>query len=643
MSAEPVTLGSLARELHAQEGAPLAIALPPGAQVDVAGEPGVSIEGGELRFATLADRNRIVAADALRELGPDAAADPQHLFAMAYQLWRHEIGHGDDSACGRLLAAANTSADVLRLAAAAIEGRNVFRVLHAVEAMLPHMASLPAASLIALAEAQHGPAAGDGAGFMFFERLRGWLAGRAHLANELAVQLLEDPTEPRLMLLQASWLGWFGHDPDAAAASVVQASGRDRAALVACAFRVAGRMLEQPLITGEVAAALEAVLLRGLNGPAGDPRRTALSAATDLLPHRRAFDAALRAMAEARDAEALASIAGSLGHHVQPLTAAGQFYDWLALCRHLPAQYEMALGSLDHALAGLLRTDAHRDQVLNFLADWITTQGPDGLIDTRLPEIFDACAARIFGDSALLARVVTEWFMSDVPGLPAAATGLLSRVSRRGESTIGLDVAILDAAEDAALPFLARRLLGYLIDGGQLLSLALSLLRLRDAAHRVYPLMPWLLGQEIGYDYPDTTIQRLRGAAEAASDDAERQLLDGIRAGLEADMAALESLPRLKMLAPPAELRRGFRKARAKQMEAAMREGESRSVLRQIFQSVTIKAGTSFFQQLDDHYTEPTAMAAHSISMELPRREALDPIGNDYRRRVLRSTRRQAS
>lgn len=149
-----------------------------------------------------------------------------------------------------------------------------------------------------------------------------------------------------------------------------------------------------------------------------------------------------------------------------------------------------------------------------------------------------------------------------------------------------------------------------------------------------------LLGDEIGYDYPATTVERLGLALEAESDADTKALLERIRAHLRAYLAQLDALPRLRELAVPAGLQRAFRKARAKQMEDGMREARRDSVFAQIVTQVHIKGGQSSFQYFQNDFTEPMGLKPMSYSFELPRREALDPVGNAYRLHTNRVSRR---
>ena len=188
--------------------------------------------------------------------------------------------------------------------------------------------------------------------------------------------------------------------------------------------------------------------------------------------------------------------------------------------------------------------------------------------------------------------------------------------------------------------FLVKRMLGFLLEPKQMISLALSLLDLRNAKERVLPFLRWMLYEEIGYDYPGTTSDALQKRAAQELDADVRKLLGNIAEQLKADMSALEALPRLRELRVSMALRRDLAKARAKAMQSSIREAQKQSVFARLVTHVHIKAGETSFQHHGDSWTEPMHFASHSVSFEMPRREVLDPVGNAYRRLQLRTAKR---
>lgn len=638
------TIGALALQLHEQGTEALCIELPTAAVgLDAAGTPGASLQDGELRFASISHRNRIVAQEVLVRLGRDVNNGVK-LFEAAYELWRHEIGQ-DDTACGRFLSAAHDRVDVLQAAAILVSGEaDVFDVLHCVEKLFAHIDTLPLPSLVALTRAQHPRTERDMAGGMFFGAVKKWLTPRPEAAQALAATLAALPEDSTSNLLASAWLAWFDSDAPAAAQAVLHAGERAESPLPSLTAWAASQMLAAGTLRESDAHALEALILRRMDSNDAGQRRAGLSAASDLLHARRAFDAVLHERMQERDPDTLGFVAMGLARHAQAHLVSHTFFQWLMPCKELSGDYKGVLGALDHALARLLAPDhARRDEALQFLTAWVRSQPSGGAHDRRFVELFHGCATRIVNDALLLRRVLTRWFLDDARTLAAAAAGLLGEIRRpdRASVPVSFDASILNTVPDVDLPFLARRLLGYVIDPDQLLSLALSLLELKDAARRTHRLVSDLLSDEIGYDYPGTTIARLRKDASTQPD--ARALMNGIAQELETYMQSLEALPRLKELAPPTSLCREFIKARSKQIYKAQREAEEKSIFRQITQQTYLKAGNASFQYFQGNYTEPIHMKSHSVTMELPRRETLDPVGNAYRMHVNRTVKRSGT
>lgn len=634
------TVGSLARALQAAERSELEIEVPAGASLDPSEMNGASVESGKLRFACLEDRNAAAAADALRELVD--SVDPEVAWTAARKLWCHEIGSAD-MASGRLLASVHPQVNVLRLAAGRITSQgDVFDALHLVEATLPYLEAIDLPDLVTLCDAEQPLTQHDLAGGVFYGALRRWLSMRPAAAREMVELLLADPRPTRGNLLGAAWIAWFTAEPQAAVQRLLDADTRsDLSAVHGITCWIAGQLLAEPAVPADLSPALEGRILHRISGEDVVLRRAGLRAVSALLHLRHAFDAALRARIAGGDLEAAAFVMQGLARNDAALLEEGIFFEWLHLCVGLGEGFEGVLDELDHSLSRLLRANsAHVEPVISFLETWIQAHLAEKTGNREFLQRFDACTHVLLSQPELLSCVFTRWMLSDDKTLASAAASIVMTTPTRGQSTIAFDPSLLEAASEGELRYLIRRVLGFLIEADQMLSLTLSLLRLRDAKARVLPLLRWALHEEIGYDYPGTTCTVLWARSVQEEDEEIKVLLVDIATQLEAAMAALEALPRLRELKVPRSLRRDFAKARDKVMEHSAREAQKRSVLAQLVSQVHIKAGETCFQYLGESFTEPMGFASHSVSFELPRREVLDPVGNAYRRLQLRATKR---
>jgi len=637
----PVTAGTLARRLQAATGGELEIEIPPGAQFDPSTTPGVSIDGGKLRFASLEDRNAAAAADVLVELG-GPPFDEQAVWTAADALWGCEIGNAD-MASGRLLAAVHPSVSVLRMATAHItRPTDVFDALHLVEAALPYLEAVDLSDVVALCDAERPHTANDLAGGAFYHALSCWFGRKPAVARDMVEMLLAEPCLARGNLLCAAWMAWFASDQPASVARLLEADTRsDQPELHEVTCWIVGRMLAEPGLASDLAPALEAPVLLRITGEDVAQRRAGLRAAGAVLHVRRTFDAAMRARIAAGDQEAAGCVAQALWRYDRDLLQAGIYFEWLQLCVGLDEGFEREIDGLDFSLSRLLRPDStHVESVLDFLEAWVRGHIGSTAGKREFATRFDACSRALLSQPPLLSRVFTRWMIADAQSLANAAAGMVATSRADGPIAIEFDPLVLDTAPEADLLYLVKRMLGFLLEAKQMLSLALSLLELRDAKVRVFPLLRWLLYEQLGYDYPATTCDALTKRAEQETDTDIKELLGGIVTRLEADMAALQALPRLRELKVPMALRRDFRKARAKAMQRSMREAQEQSVFAQLATQIHIKAGETSFQHLGESWSEPMQFASHSVSFEMPRREALDPVGNAYRRLQMRTTER---
>lgn len=637
----PVTAEKLARQLQATDRGELEIEIPPGAQFDPATTPGASVEGGKLRFARLEDRNAAAAADVLGELG-DPPYDEQAVWAAAGELWGREIGNAD-MASGRFLAAVHPSASVLRLATAHITcPTDVFDALHLVEAALPYLEAVDLPDVVALCDAERPHTMNDLAGGAFYHALSHWFGRKPPAGRDMVEMLLARPYKGRGNLLSAAWMAWFETDQQASVSRLLEADTRsDLAELHEVTCWIASRMLAEPRLPAELAPALETPILLRITGIDAVQRRAGLRAASAVFHLRRTFDATLRVRIAAGDKDAAAHVAQALSQNHTDLVQAGIFFEWLPLCVGLGEGFERALDGLDFSLSQLLRPEStHVDPVLEFLEAWVRTHLGSTTGKREFADRFDACTGAILSHPPLLSRVFTRWMLAEGPATANAAAGMVATARTDGQMAIEFDRGVLDTATETDLVYLAKRMLGFLLDARQMLSLALSFLELRDAKVRVFPFLRWLLYEQLGYDYPGTTSDELQKRAEKEMDEDSKELLISIAERLEADMAALQALPRLRELEVPMALRRDFAKARAKVMQSSLRDAQKRSIFAQLARQIHVKAGETSFQYHAESWTEPMHFASHSVSFEMPRREVLDPVGNAYRRLQLRTVKR---
>ena len=373
--------------------------------------------------------------------------------------------------------------------------------------------------------------------------------------------------------------------------------------------------------------------MNGLHDADIDIRRESVRAATSALHLSVAFDNVLRELAQAENQDVLVAIGNTLSLNSSELQEQGRFFNWLPLLVAVAPSGTRPLDSLDHVLSNVLKSNAtNRTNVIEFLTAWTLRHSGDTPIEKAFAQCFDQCLYKLAELPDVLASIITEWLTNEARQLAAATAGLLSELEVHRLHAVHFDSEKLSSMNAEELMFLARRLLGFVHSPQQLLSLSLSMLNVdADALRRTTPLLRALIVDEIGYDYPGTTIEALTTAAASEARPDVKISLEEWRQNLESVQISLEQLPRLNELRPPSQLQRQFALARSKQMDRAQKEASKGSIFRQIATEIPLKAGRGCFNHMHGQYGEPCLLKAVSYSIEMPRREILDPVGNAIR------------
>lgn len=640
-----ILVAELALNLHRQAGDGLRVDVPAGAVLTAAELPDGCqlLEEAVLQFDSLVVRNVIVASAMFERLQSPSGVAADVLFERAYELWRDEIGH-NDQASGRLLALHSAGMDILAIGAQRIRnGADVFDVLHLVEAALPYLHKIEARSIIDLFIAKYEPTKNDIAGGAIHGALESWLETRAGDALALHATVLEHLSEATASLLGNAIVALAKSDYSAA----VEVARRDARAEAPLQARVGvwalGRLLLDERAPSTSIDEVSRAIIELIEHEQSELRSQAIQAAAGAMHVIAEFDSILERLAQSGDQDVLCAVAPALFLKAKELGMRGITQRWLELMTSLKPEFKGAIRDVDHAMARLLSDPAKTPMVASMLGKWVAKHGRRVAIDSETASLFDDTVRNLIPLTASWELLITDWLLSDAQEHPAALAGFLTHFSHHSGIELGLDKERLDGLATEDLLFLARRLLGYVHDRAQLTSLALSMLTSNEPEKRIFPVLHALLVDEIGYDYPGSTAAACRKACETASSGSQKKFLLMVAEVIERLANEQSSLPVLNELRPPTRLRRLFSRARAKQMDESFEEASQNSLWRQVATRITIKAGRGTFSYRDAKYGPSMPLSSMSHSIELPRREAFDPIGNSIRHLGFRLARRGES
>jgi hypothetical protein len=641
-SSDASTIAGLALRLHQESQTKLRLELPlDQVLAEIVLPVGCKFANGGIEFESLEVRNAIVAASAYDRLCLSSSnVKPDAFFERAYELWCHEIGQSDQ-ASGRLLALASESIDVLAVAAERIRsGSDVFDVLQLIEAALPYLSRLETSSIVDLIVAKHEPTKNDMAAGTINGAIEKWLEARPQVACELHAKVLENLFESNASLLCNAIVALSKSSYVIAVEMAKSDASSDMLMQAEIGTWTLGRLLlDQQAKSEEMAVVVETV--RNLiSSEQSGIRSQAIRAAVGAMHTMDVFDVLLQTLAEKGDQDVLCAAANSLFYKGKEIRERGLTLSWLRLLPALKPEFKGAIRNLDFAMSQLLTELAYAPTVMSTLTQWVANHGRKVAIDSATAELFDHTIRKLIPMEACWFSLVTDWLLSDRQQHASALAGILTELSANSTTRIKLEKSRLDELSTHELLFLARRILGYVHDRAQVTSLSLSMLESQAADKRIYPLLRSVLVDEIGYDYPMSTITALREAADKESSAGDQQFLRITAEAIQQTVDAQNSLPFINELRPSTQLRRLFSRARAKQMDNSFEEANKNSIWRQIATQIPIKAGMGTFSYRESSYGTSMKLSSMSHSIELPRREVFDPVGNSIRHFGFRLARR---
>lgn len=599
------------------------------------------IDGSTVRFTSIEARNQIVAAYKFMGNRNEFSHDDPRWLDVAHELWRNEIGK-NDSAAGRLLALVHDIGDIFTIATKVIESQSasVWDVLYTIESALPYLTDLPPEGIIKLVAAQHKGTKNDYPGGMLYNKLEEKLVGLPDICRKIHRLLKSDITDTTISLYTVPLIALAKSYPEDAFKLVVEDIESSNTLLKNAALWSLGRLLVMSLIKDDSQFIATNIIINNISCPVEEIRQTAIRTATCTAHVTNAFDESLSKLGEIGDQYALSSIANAICMNTAEMKVKQVFEDWLKLLCKLTPAHGGALQQLDFVLSQLLSDELHQQLVISWLTEWGSINAEDIPRDKSIAEIFNTTSHELANRPALLSQLITDWLLADNRKLASAAAGLLSHLGISGLRNPEFDVSRLDNLEKSDLLFLARRMLGFVFSEDHLLSLTISLLKTRESKQRVFGLAYELFVNEIGKDYPSSTIEAL----ESAKSTTEKEFLNfysSVIAAIKNRIDTLNALPRLTELRPPPRLQREFAKARDKQMRASMEEAQKGSIMRQLCTEIPLKAGIGSFSFRDGAYGEPTYMKSISHSVSLPMREVFDSVGYDLHLFSMRIAKRE--
>lgn len=291
---------------------------------------------------------------------------------------------------------------------------------------------------------------------------------------------------------------------------------------------------------------------------------------------------------------------------------------------------------LDHCTARCVE-DAP-DLVVEFMEAAVVSRayGTEGR-EAELPKILNFTFSRLVQHyPEALKAAVTRWFASSEYRLHRAAADVVHDsydLLSTEQPWLELDKQVLDTLDEQTVVYTLQRIMGHVVSSRPLAALLLSAVQKESCSSAFLNFVAEALAVYVLYNYPNEAGGYLRGRVESGeASDAELKVAEVALSHLNAYSKALRDLPRLKEFQTPSRRLYLLRLAEHKQQAAIMEEANRQSVVMSLATRVPLKYGRGFFMEREGNFTEPSNLSSFSQSVERPRGELIDPIGQAVQR-----------
>jgi len=310
----------------------------------------------------------------------------------------------------------------------------------------------------------------------------------------------------------------------------------------------------------------------------------------------------------------------------------------------IDSKYARITNKIDSVLSRISKENA--DLVMRFWEAWSVCRNYAESEQEKLT-VFRISVSSIVRECFEKVReYYTKWLNSDEHKLHLAASDLISECchhkKRIPSITLELDHNIVQVMSNRDIIYVIFKILGYVsINPEALCNLVFSVIDAGCKDKMVTDYVVVAFRDYIVYNYAGTTIDFLKVRAKSENKFAAK-IANKIKKQIEIHHQALKKLTNLRELQPPPRRVHEMEQAKAKHFGKQIYEGaKKQSVFFQFCKEVPLKAGSSFFMERDGKFSGKTELMPISHSMEYPRGEILDPVGQAFSRLEWRNLKRK--
>lgn len=637
---EPLAfIGQQAAELHRLDSEGLAITIDASELEPLLGSlpSDIKVEEQQLKFESIAIRNRF-AAEHHFEINKKVIGLAVHpaWMSVCQEIWEHDDKSSAESVAGRLLAMLNHHFDIFHLASTTMTEGNVFDVLIPIAASLPFLDDFSIEHLYSLCTVQDDLTRRDYFRGYFFQKLSLTLVNRSDVARDIIVRQRQDISETTASLYMAASTAIATAEPEECASYVLDDTQSENRILKSAAIQMIGNLIYAERVGRETNERFAEIIRLGLKSTDELIRDSSLRAIASSAARTIEFDSDLTSLISDGDRGSASALAQILWKHWKDSLRKGLAENSVPIICRIFSTSELDCTFLDSLLSSMLLEPEHHTLVLNGLQEWILAPPPKSLRRDLL-ENLGGTASRLLGNSQLLSLLVTSWLIHDGLGMPLAVENILRHafhIDHARDLKLTFDLERVVSLDFATFELLAYRTLAFVTRAENQVSLIVSLLKSPNLTSQQCAVLQQILINDLGYDYPGLVIVALENASRNSTTSKSQELCTQVTSELNRINELRRNLPYRKEVQPPSSVVRSFEKKRTTEINSALKQSESQSVLLNLVTKIPVKAGRQIFNFQHVPLDRAMTMNEFEVAYTVPRRMILDPVGLEYRRRL---------
>lgn len=371
------------------------------------------------------------------------------------------------------------------------------------------------------------------------------------------------------------------------------------------------------------------IIKNNISSPISTISNAAVEAAVFTIEKLSEIRFVIRKLLDSKNQTVIESLSNKLSTEKQ-LTSHADFPFWMSCICEAAIKNENLSGTIFDIFSFLTKDESKHNLLTDCL--FIMIKNDSISEDSRAVEIF---FNDVINYPALLNKLFTLTLIDENPKNTIfsclVSTYLLVH---RSKHILECSLDVINNLTEKDFIFLVRRILGFISNKSQLMSLILSLLKVKNSEKRTYTLVKEAILNEIAMDYPGYVIDEIVRHKKNIKDQRNKikNLYNEILTEVENYISSFTVLPRIKELEPSSMLVHTFQKEKDKVMARKNDLMNEDSLVFQIASRIHLKAGIGSFHYNDYNdsgYSEPSYLHTFSNSYSLPRRYVMDNVGYD--------------